>query len=51
VPEKGVSYDPHPPSDCAFTGVTGSPSTREKHMGIQGLDEEGASCDDDDPDD
>jgi hypothetical protein len=50
VPEKGDSYDPHPPSDCAFAGVTGSASAREKHMGIQGLDED-ASCDDDDPDD
>jgi hypothetical protein len=51
VPEKGVSYDLIPPSDVACSGVKGSASAREKHTGVQGLEEEGASSDDDDPDD
>jgi hypothetical protein len=51
VPEKGVSYELFPPLDVACSGVRGSASAREKHTGVQGLEEEGASCDDDDPDD
>lgn len=51
VPEKGVSYDSIPPSDVACSGVKGSASAREKHTGLQGLEEEGASNDDDEPDD
>jgi hypothetical protein len=51
LPEKGVPTDSLPPSNDAFSGVTGSASRRAQHTGIQGLDEEGASCDDDDPDD
>lgn len=51
LPEKGVSYGPFPPSDVTCSGVKGSASEREKHTGIQGLEDEGASGDDDDPDD
>lgn len=51
VLEKCVLYESFPPSDVACSGVRGLASVREKHTGVQGLEEEGASCDDDDPDD
>lgn len=51
VPEKGISYDSFPPSDASGTGVKGSASAKEQHNGIQGLEEEEASSEDDDPDD
>lgn len=51
LPEKGVSYDTFPPSNVPCSGVKESASAREKHTGLQGLEEEGASCEDDDPDD
>jgi len=50
LPEKG-SYDTFPPSDVTCLGVKVSASAREKHTGLQGLEEESVSCDDDDPDD
>jgi hypothetical protein len=50
VPEKGVPDDSLTPPIDAFSGVKGLASTKAKHTTGQ-LDEEGASCDDDDPDD
>lgn len=51
VPKRGVPYDSYPPSDATCLGVKGSASAKEQHTGIQGLEEEEASYDDEDPDD